>query len=285
MVSRLADWRNGAWTVALAGALTAIAAYALLAGARPLYETAAVLSAPSPALLDEYAGAVSATDGPGAPARRPGLDRTNLGDVSAALKRLRAGLGDVAARSEVTIDVDDEAGEISVIARDQRPRTGSLVANGLAALIVEQRTAAANESFANARAQAVLLAVLARRTPRLRQRIGRLRTRVAILDQLRRVPGGGLIVLRRATTPTQAVGPHVGRDVLLGGVFGMLVFVSLRSLRRTGLCNEPSRFPADASHQHPPRRPAAPRTGRPWRRARLVPRELPRERLCRARRR
>ena len=217
----------------VAGALLGLAVYALVAGAPRLYETEAVLSAPAPDLLEQYAQMMS-NDDPSQPrvASRDGeLDRTDLGDVAGIAARARSGLGRLPSTSEVALRIDDVAGEAAVIVRARDPRAARLMAGEIAAGIIDTRNAAMAKQHASVRAELRLIATLADRDGRLRSRADALRAHLAVLAQLRRSPGSGVSILRAAPTPTEPVSPRVTRDVTLAAVTGMLGWVTLTRLR------------------------------------------------------
>jgi hypothetical protein len=212
------------------GVACAAGAYALVAGSPPLYETQAVLSAPAPALLAQYSRVISA--GAGSAPNPPGLDLADLGDVAGEVDRVRGALGAAAARTIVSVDTDAKRGEVSVTARDRRPRVARLVADAVAQAIVGQRDSATAQRLSSAREQLKLVDGLAADSPQLRPRALPLRRQIVALDQLRRVPGGGMSLLRAAATPTRPVGPRATRDAVLAAVVGMLLAVTLRALWR-----------------------------------------------------
>ena len=216
--------------VVIAGVACAAGAYALVAGSPPLYESQAVVSAPAPALLAKYSSVISA--GAGSAPNPPGLDLADLGDVAGVVDRARGALGVAAARTVVSVDTDAKRGEVSVTTRDPRPRVARLVADAVAGAIVGQRDSAMAQRLAGAREQLKLVEGLAADSPRLRPRAVLLRRQIVVLDQLRRVPGGGLTLLRPAATPRRPVGPRGTRDALLAAVVGMLLAVTLRALWR-----------------------------------------------------
>lgn len=159
------------------------------------------------------------------------LDRTDLGDVAGIVARARSGLGRLPSTTEVTLRIDDIAGEAAVVVRARSPQAARLMADEIAAGIVDGRNAAIAQQHASVRTELRLIATLADRDGRLRSRADALRAHLAVLTQLRRAPGGGVAILRPAPTPTEPVSPHVTRDVTLAAVTGMLGWVTLTRLR------------------------------------------------------
>lgn len=216
--------------IVLAGGLSGLVTYILVSGARPLYETEAVIFAPAPALLEQYDRLIS-----GAPARNrrdAAVELSDLGNVDEMASRAIARHGSTAAGSDIELRPDPSTGEVAVVVRGPSRRTSRQLANEIASDIVSTRDAATAAQSASARAELRLIGAFADDEPRLRPREDALRRRAAALDGLRRAPGGGLTVLRRARTPTQPVGPRVARDVVLAIVVGILAALTLRSLWR-----------------------------------------------------
>lgn len=222
---------RGARPIAAVGAACALSVYLLVATTLPLYETRAVLSAQSSALLVEYSSAaIGRPRASGSSAS--GLSFVTLGDLGGPVRDVRDRLGAAATRSAVGFEVNAAAGELAVIARGNGPRTTRLLANGVAAAIVEQRDSTTAKRLAGMRQQLRLIGTLARRSPRLRQRTAALRQQTIALAQLRRIPGSGVSMLRQASTPTHAVSPRATRDVVLAALVGALLALTLRCVWR-----------------------------------------------------
>lgn len=238
---------RGAAPIVLSGSLCGLVVYALVAGSPPLYESEAIVSAAPPPLLEQYDRVVAQRSIPrGRPIGSDDTLTSDLGDVRALVATVREHRNPRAAGSEVDLRIDAAAGEIAVVARSHDRHTTRLIANDIAAGIRGVRDIAISRQHTSVQAELRLVAMLARRVPRLRSRADALRARLAALDQLRQTPGGGLTVLRPARIPTEPVAPRVTRDVILATVAGMLAWVTLSRLR-TAACSRRRRLRAAAA--------------------------------------
>jgi hypothetical protein len=228
LLARMPGWAP----IVLAGVLLAGLVYGYVGGSRPVYEAEAVVSAESPALLAEW-DRVIRPEVPTVPAEDRRLGPGDLGNLAGAISSARGSLEPRWRDSRVEIAIDAEEGEASIIARAADARASRTLANTVAASIVTDRTLTTFLRLESATQELLLIAGLARTAPALRPRVAALRREIKALNQLVRTPSGGLGVLRRAQTPREPVGPRVGRDVILAGVFGMLAAVSARGLWRT----------------------------------------------------
>ncbi len=207
--------------------------YGLVGDAPPLYESEAVLSGASPALLAQYdrlaGGGSRFRHGQGA------LDRAYLGDPEAIVASARKSLGSREPAGAVRIQVDRGAREIRIVVRDHDRDASRRLANEVTTGVVARRDKLVATQLTNARAELPLVAALALRSPRLRREVAVLRKRIAALKQLRTVQGGGLSVLRLAPTPSKPVAPRVARDVIVAVMLGLLMGFSIHEAKRRSL--------------------------------------------------
>lgn len=224
---------RGQIAIVLAGLAAASVVYALVAGARPLYESQAVLYAPSPALLDQFDRLV--VPEPGLPgAVDAALRARDLGDVGSIAGDVRLRLGLRADSGTLDISIDSSAGQAAVIARHRSAATSQDLAKGVADGIMTRRADLLSTRLAEARAEQQLATAIASqaRSAQARSRVRAIRDRIAGLTELRAGGSTGLITLRAAATPREPVAPRVLRDVIFAALLGALAAISLRRLSR-----------------------------------------------------
>ena len=213
--------------------MPAVATFALVDGSRPLYETKAVLIAPSPPLLDRYDSLTALGTQPAPEPIDPALNRHDLGDVAAVAATVRRRLKLRNDRGTLDVSIDVYAGnQVTIVARHASAQKSRRLADGVAAGILAQRTELVATRLGAARTELGLVRTLAVRSPSAASRARLLRDRIAGLVQLRATPGAGIDLLQRAAIPTRPVAPRVARDVVFAALLGMLVAVSLRALTR-----------------------------------------------------
>lgn len=225
--------RRGPTAIVVAGLAGAAVVYALVSGSRPLYESQAVLVAPSPALLEQFDHAVAPKPG------RPGigdaaLRSRHLGDVRSIAESVRRGLSLRKDGGALDISIDSSAGHAVVAARHHSPAISRDLAKGVADGIVGRRAALLSTRLAEARVELPLATTLATRSQsaaaRARERV--VRERIASLAQLRAGGSTGLSTLRGAAIPREPVAPRVLRDVIFAALLAMFAAITLRALSR-----------------------------------------------------
>lgn len=238
-------------TVLLAGLAAGAIVYALVSGSRPLYEATAVLSAPSPALLEQF-DRLTALEAEADRRVEDGarLGSRDLGDLDAVAEAVRRRLG-LHSSGTLDVSIDSQENEVSIAARHFSPATSKQLANGVADGIISQRSRLLAVRLIGARAELVLLTSLANRSRHMSGRARTLRDRIVGLNQLRATEGGGLSPLRRAETPTEPVSPRPVRDVIFGALLGMLSALSVRAAYRR-------RKPGRTGELHDPLGPSRP---------------------------
>lgn len=215
---------------ALAGFAAGATVYALVSGARPLYEATARLAVPSRTLLEHFNDLTMIRSDP-----RPddaALEARDLGDFRSVVVSARRELGLGEASGPIDIRIDRQTSEVSIAARHFSPEAGRRLADAVAEGLVLQRARLLASSLDTTRAELALVSSLASRSRRLRARADSVRRRVAGLVQLQTASSLGVTLLRRAERPTERVAPRLARDVAFAGLLAMLGVISAGAVRR-----------------------------------------------------